>query len=362
MIVKKLALITAFAVCVVNPIPAQNMPRQGLVKPIWITALPNEPGRVYAMGVANFTPSEAQAIKQACQSARIEVLTRLRANVKGETNIQNRAAWSKDLGGTTSGSSSNRVSQDSQIKTQAAELPGLAVVETWSDQDARTAYALAYLDVSIAERELRTRFDATKKDLAMESGNATGPRERMRKLQRLKKGQVELTKLDDMAALLAAGGGDAALRADIRDQRLSVERQMDALRATLVFCLKGDRDFGVGADIVSLVRNAVLKEGLGWADSGGEFILSIRYMGSRSGWDISRKRWWDYQHTGPDFIAARGVIEITLSDTRGTSYESTTIEAKGVGVTEFTADRALIKEFKAKLETAIGQWLDSMVN
>lgn len=360
MIGKNLAFVLGFTVCAAGP--AQTLPRQGLVKPIWISVLPDRPGRVYAMGVANFTPSEAQALKQASQNARIEVLTRLRANVKGETNIQSRAAWSKDLGGSTSGSSSNRVSQDSQIKTQAAELPGLSVEETWSDPDARTAYALAYLDVTIAERELRMRFETTKKDLALETGTPSEPRERMRKLQRLKKGQVELVKLDDLSALLAAGGGDAALRTDIRNQRLAIERQMDALRAALVFCLKGDRDFGVGADIVSLVRNAVLKQGLGWAENGGEFILSIRYTGNRSAWDISKKRWWEYQQTGPDFIAARGVIEITLSDTRGTSYESTTIEAKGVGVTEFTADRALIKEFKTKLETAIGQWLDSMVN
>ena len=353
--------VMAIALIAAAPMQAQTAPRQGLIKPIWISALPERPGRVYAMGVAAFSPSEAQALRQASQNARIEVLTRLRANIKGETNVQARAAWSKELGGTASGSSSNRVAQDSQIRTQASELPGLAVEETWSDPDGRTAYALAYLDVAVAEQEIRTRFNATKKDLALEAGSPAESRERFRKLQRLKKGHDELTKLDDLAGLLAVGGGDANLRAEIRDQKLAVERQLDAIRASLIFCLKGDRDFGVGTDIVSMVRNAILKQGLGWGET-GEFTLSIRYSGNRSGWDIGRKRWWEYQHSGSDFISARGVIEVTLSDAKGTAYESTTIEAKGVGTTEFTADRALAKEFKAKLESAIEQWLNTLVN
>jgi len=213
----------------------------------------------------------------------------------------------------------------------------------------------------VAERELRARFEAARKDLALEAGNPVDPRERMRKLQRLKKAQDELVRLDDLSALLAAGGGDPSLRLDVRNQKLAIDRQMEALRAALVFCLKGDKDFGPGADILSLVRNAVLKQGLGWSETGGEFALSLRYSGNRAGLNIEKKQYWAHQQEA-DFIVARGVIEVTLTDAKGTQYESTTIEAKGVGVTDFQADRALIKEFKAKLETTIGQWLESMVN
>ncbi len=347
-------------VCITGSVAAQTLPRQGLIKPIWISVLPERPGRVYAMGLAAFTPSEAQALKQAQSNARVEVLTRLRANVKGETSIQSHASYTKTLGGTTTGESTKQISQDTQIHTEATELPGLAVEETWSDPDGRTAYALAYLDVPVADQELASRFDSVRKDLAQEATTPTDPRERLRKLQRLKKGQTELIKLDDMAGLLAAGGGDPALRSKVRDQKLAVERQMDTLRASLTLCISGDKELGVGADISTLVRNAVLKQGLGWAENGGEFTLRIRYTGNRQAWDITKKRWWEYQSTG-DFVVARGVIEITLTDRAGTQYESTTIEAKGVGTSEFTADRALIKEYKLRLEKAIGQWLNEMV-
>jgi len=349
------------AVLAATPGLAQDAPRQGLIKPIWISALPERPGRVYAMGLAAFAPSEAQALKQASQNARIEVLTRLRANIKGETNIKSQASFTKELGGASTGSSSQRVSQDSQIKTQATDLPGLAVEETWSDLDGRTAYALAYLDVNTAERELRARFDTARKDLALEAENPVDPRERLRKLQRVKKAQDELTKLDDLSALLAAGGGDPALRSEIRSQKLALDRQAEALRATLIFCLKDDKDAAVRSEYTSLVRNAVLKQGLGWAESTGEFYLSVRYSGDRSGWKLDKNQRWDYQQSA-DFIVARGVLEISLSDSRGTQYESTTLEAKGVGVSEYAADRALIKEFKAKLETTVRQWLESLAN
>ena len=360
MIEKRVLLAILLAAGSQIPGTAFEMPRQGLIKPIWVQVLPEREGRVYAMGLAAFAPSEAQALKQASQNARVEVLTRLRASVKGETTIQKNATISRQAGGPITGSSQQRIAQDTQVRTQAMDLPGLVVEETWADAENRTAYALAYLDIPVAERELRSRFEALKNDLAAETGAPSDPRERLRKLQRLKKGQIELAKLDDMAALLAAGGGDPRLRADIRAQKLAMDRQLDTLRASLTMGIKGDRDMGVGADIAALVRNAVLKQGLGWSDASPEFTLQIRYTGNRQGWDIRKKRWWEYQ-SSPDFVVARGVIDITLTDRAGTSYESTTIDAKGVGTSEFTADRALMREYKAKLEATVGTWLEELV-
>jgi len=324
------------------------------VKPPWISVLPDQKGRVYALGLAAFAPGEAQALPQAQANARTEVLTRLRASVQAETRVQSQAAFTQQTGGTPTGTSSRSVTQDTRILTQATELPGLVVEETWSDGDERTVYALAYLDVPLAERELRARFQAARRDLAQEAGNPADPRERLRKLQGMRRLQVELATLDDTAALVAAGGGDALLRAEIRDQRLAVDRRLDALRGTLTFCLKGDKG---SADIAALVRNAVLQQGLGWSEAEGEFALQLRYSGQRQ---KIPARWWDYQATG-DFIVARGAVEITLVDRLGTEYESTTLEAKGVSVTEFGADRALLKDYRTKLEAALGRWLENLV-
>ncbi len=343
--------------------------RQGLVKPMWITALPSQAGRVYAMGLAPVAPSEAQALTQASQSARGEVLSRLRASVKSETNVSTRATMTQQSGGKATGTSEQQVGQDTRIQASATELPGLVVEETWVDVKGATAYALAYLDVPVAERELRARFTAQKNDLFQESDTPTAPRERLRQLNRLRNAQMELAKLDDMAALLAAGGGDAQLRRDIRAGKLSVDRQMEQLRASLTLSMEG----GPGASqIAAILRNAALKTGLGWAERDGEFQLVLDYRsdaktarvdGSRQQWNGWWRGGWVSHSTSKDtgIIVARGALSITLRDRAGTEYESVEIEAKGLGVSDFQAESRLKQDFREKIEKTFSKWLDNLV-
>jgi hypothetical protein len=343
--------------------------RQGLVKPMWITALPEQAGRIYAMGIAPVAPSEAQAMTSAAQNARGEVLSRLRASVKAETNISTRATMSKELGGRTTATSEQQVGQTTRIQASATELPGLVVEETWVDVKGATAYALAYLDVPVAERELRARFTAQKNDLFQEGDTPTAPRERMRMLNRLKNAQVELAKLDDMAALIAAGGGDPGLRGQIRAGKLSVDRQMDQLRGSLTLSMEGASG---ATQIAGILRNAALKAGLGWVDRGGEFQLVLNYRSDAKTAKIdtthqSWNGWWGggwVSHTATHdtgIIVARGVLSVTLRDRAGTEYESVDIEAKGLGTSDFQAENKLKADFKEKIEKTFGQWLENLV-
>ena len=343
---------------------------QGLVRPLWVTNLPQEPGRVYAVGLAPTSAGQADALTQAGQNARAEVLTRLRANVRAETSVVSKATVTRQ-GGATTASSEQQVGQDTRIQAQATELPGLGVAETWLDAKGGTAYALAYLDVPLAERELRTRFTAQSNDLAQETGTPAAPRERMRLLGRLKQAQVEMAKLDDMAALVAAGGGDAQLRGRIRAARMAVDRRAEQLRGSLTLSLEGAKG---AANIAALLRNAALKAGLGWAESGGEFQLALEYRSDASTARIQTTQqqqqgngWWRggwVSHTSSKdtgIIVARGVLAITLKDRAGTQYESMDVEAKGLGLTDFQAEQKLKEDFRAKLEQAFAQWLENLV-
>lgn len=348
---------------------AQPAIRQGLVKPIWVSALPEQAGRVYAMGLAPVATGEAQAVTTASQNARAEVLSRLRASVKSETNVATRATTSRELGGRTTGSASQDVGQTTNIRTSATELPGLVVEETWVDVKGATAYALAYLDVPVAERELRARYESARQDLAREGDTPSEPRERMRMLNRLKTAQGELAKLDDMAGLLSAGGGDPALRRQVRDAKLGVDRQMDRLRGSLTLSLEGAQG---ATQIASILRNAALKAGLGWAERGGEFQLVMDYRSDARSAKIDVQQqhwngwWWGgwVSHTvtkDSGIIVARGVLTITLRDRAGTEYESVDIEAKGLGVTEFQAENKLKADFREKVEKTFGAWLENLV-
>ncbi|HLO68516.1 MAG TPA: hypothetical protein VK188_15945 [Holophaga sp.] len=343
--------------------------RQGSVKPIWISSLPSQAGRVYAVGLARLDDSEADAIRQAGQNARGEVLSRLRADVKSETNINARATSTRDSEGRSSGSSEQRVDQSTRIQASATELPGLSVEEVWVDGRGATAYALACLDVPVAEREIRTRFRAQKEDLFREDDTPAEPRERMRMLGRLRSAQAELVKLDDMAALVAAGGGDATLRRQVREGRLAVDRQMENLRASLTLSMEGARG---ATQIAAVVRNAALKAGLGWKEAGGEFqlVMDLRTDRKTAKVDKTESHWNGWWHGGwvahtvtrdTGIIVARGQLTLTLQDRAGTQYESVDIEAKGLGVTEFQAENDLKKDFKAKVEKTFSRWLEGLV-
>ena len=275
----------------------------------------------------------------------------------------------QQTGGKLTGSSEQQVGQNTNIQASATELPGLSVEETWVDVKGATAYALAYLDVPVAERELRARFTAQKNDLFQEGDTPGGPRDRLRQLNRLKAAQVELAKLDDMAALLAAGGGDPNLRGQVRAGRLSVERQMDQLRGSLTLSLEGGRG---ASQIAAILRNAALKTGLGWAETGGEFQLVLDYRSDArtAKVDSTRQQWngwwaggWVSHTTTRDtgIIVARGMLSITLRDRAGNQYESVDIEAKGLGVSDFQAENRLKDDFRAKIEKTFTAWLENLV-
>lgn len=336
------------------------------IRPIWVTQLPTQEGRVYAIGLASLQGNQAAALTQAQANARGEVLARLRAQVQSTTDVRATSEVHRSTGGPTTGTSSRTVTQATTVAAKALDLPGLVAEETWVDRAGATVYALAYLDVPVAERELRARYQTQREALeGGPRGDSGTARERLRRLQGLRGAQQELERLDDMAGLMAAGGGDAQLRAEVRRARLALDERLDRLRATLTFSLSGAREAGLGPDFADLVRNAVLKQGLGWADQGGEFVLSLRTHTSRATANAgnagaaSRNRFW-HAHPDDNLFVARGALEITLTDRAGTPYESTTLEAKGVGATEFQAERRLLENTRQQLGDLFGQWLQGL--
>ena len=337
--------------------------------PAWIETLPEQPGRIYALGLAPPREGFAEALTQASHQARGEVLARLRASVKADTTVSSRSTMTQATGSRATGLSEQQVDRRTRIQAEATELPGLVVAETWEDRKGGTVYALAYLDLPVAERELRTRFLAQKKDLFQEEGLPTAPRDRMRMLRRLRVAQVELAKLDDLSALVAAGGGDGKLRGQIREGRLAVDRDLEQLRSSLVFSLEGAKG---ASQLAGILRNAALEAGLGWAETGGDFrlVMDFHSKASEARLDVQTPRsngWWAggwVSHTtsrDTGIIVARGVLSLTLVDRAGTEYEAMDVDAKGLGVSEFQAEQKLKEDFRAKLEKTFAEWLENLV-
>jgi hypothetical protein len=339
-------------------VPALVAAPPAAVKPMWISVLPTQPGRVYGLGVAAIT-SDAVTLRQVSDNARADVIARCRANVKADTRVTTTFQESRSTGGGPAQASRTQNAEvGTEVQARASDLPGLVVEETFLDRPGGTGYALAYLDLAIAQQELQTRLDTLKADLAAPRADQ-GVRGKLVAAQALKKAHEQLLALDDMAGLLGGGGGDQGLRADVLQCRLDTERKMVAARSALTFGLVPASGIELDQDVKGVVRNAVLKEGMGWSDQGPLFAITLRVRSGRNGVTVGRRAWWDYQRSA-DFVVAQGSLSLTLVDSAGQEYESMNIVAKGVGVNEFQADSLLLADYKAKLGKAVAAWLNDL--
>ncbi len=331
------------------------------VAPAWIQVLPVLPGRVYGLGVAPLAGSEAAALREAADNGRADVIARLRASVKADTRITTTTVETRGTGAAPAGTRTQSAQVGTEVQARATDLPGLVVEETWLDRPGRTGYALAYLDLGIAQRELRIRLGTLRQELAAGPGPEPAPdragiRARLVRTQALKKAHAGLVQLDDLAGLLSGGGGDPELRGEVLKARLDTERQLLAARAALTFGLAPSPGLEVDPEVAAAVRTAVLQAGMGWAKADPMFAITLRVRTGRAGVALGRRTWWDYQRS-PDFIIAQGSLSLSLEDRDGEEYEAMTLNAKGVGVTEAQADALLLADCRAKLGKAVAGWL-----
>jgi len=330
-------------------------------KPAWIWTLPEVPGKVYGLGVATADNTRALALKQASDGAKADVVARLRANVKSDTKVSTDFRETRTVAGKSDVATATRSTtavSDVNIQAQAVDLPGLSIETTYLDTEGAspTIYALAVLDLGIAEQELRSGHNAVLGGLAADPGD--DGRAKLRRLQALKKGLVELGRLEPLAGLVRAGGGDPKIAEAIIHTRLLAEQELAALRPSLTFGLTPNAQVPVDAEVKAAVRTAILKEGLGWSDKAPVFAITMRARSGKNGVDLPNRQggWWDYNR-GADFVVAQGTLSLTLVDNTGQEYESTLIVAKGVGINEFQADTQLLQDYKHKLTKAVSAWM-----
>jgi hypothetical protein len=336
-------------------LPVLVAPAQAAVKPAWITVLPAQPGRVYGLGLAPLSGPDAQALRQASDNGRADVISRLRANVKADTRITTTYQESHTAGaGPATASRTQNAQVGTEIQAQATALPGLVVEETFLDRPGGTCYALAYLDLGIAQQELQARLDGVRADLAADRGEE-GIRAKLVAAQALKKAHGQLVELDDMAGLLSGGGSDPALRAEVLKAKADTERRMVAARSALTFGLAPTPGMEANEDVKDAVRTAVLKEGMGWSERNPMFAITLRGRAGGSG----KRAWWSYQQS-MGFTVAQGSLNLTLVDSAGQQYESMPVTVKGVGTSQDSADALALADLKAKLEKAVAAWLANL--
>jgi len=332
------------------------------VAPPWVRATPAMAGRVYAVGTATVAPSEAKAMEQAVQNARMEVIAALKVGVQGETNVSETLSEAQQSGSAATGSLQTFVRQSGTTTVNAVNLPGLVVEERFLDKKAGSAWALAYLDVAIAAKVLDDRISGLEADWknAKAAPVEPGLRPAITRLQQVKAFQARASELGSEAGLLVAAHVPPAFR--IRTQALGQDMGRE-IADSQKFLTMGARVQGgdLGADVLAMLRNSALKQGFLWTQNAPSIVLLIELRSARQGVNIYRKTWFDVDASSPDLVGTRAMFRISLADGGGEAQDSFDLDVKGVGTDAFSSEKALRKELQKVLPVRFEAFLRDLV-
>jgi hypothetical protein len=254
-------------------------------RPGWIEALPDVPGRLYALGTAELRGNEGEAIARASDRARLEVVTRLRATVKGRTSVTTRTSEVQQGGAKATGGGERQVRDEVSVGAAAEDLPGLVVERTHSDPSARTVYALAYLDLALARGGLAARMDQAR-SARLRVGDELSRKARWR----LRKLHEELNRIDESISLLAVTGTGLDLRPALQAERSALDKGLQRLEsqplppmdlAKTAMGLRANVDFPPG--IQAYLEAQIVECGLLYRNLNPDLVLNLTFSGGSRG-------------------------------------------------------------------------------
>ncbi|HLO68306.1 MAG TPA: hypothetical protein VK188_14875 [Holophaga sp.] len=248
-------------------------------RPAWVGALPEVPGRVYALGTAELGNPEGRAIARASDRARLEVVARLRATIQGRTRVATRTVEMKDGAGRGAGAGERITRDEVSVGARAEDLPGLTVEQTFTDAEARTVFALAYLDLRQAATSLASRLDRLRQDRLR-----VGPETSRRALWRLRKAASDLDRLEEILAFLPAAGPGRDLVSEAAAERRALEARLEALGraelppldlSRLTLALRANVDLPLGVD--AYLRSLASSHGLRCRELDPDLVLDLAF-------------------------------------------------------------------------------------
>ncbi len=254
-------------------------------RPGWVERLPEAPGRLYAMGTADLGAQEGQSITRASDRARLEVVARLRATVKGQTSISTRTTELQREGQKAVGAGERVVRDDVSVGARAEDLPGLVVEQTFTDPEARTVYALAYLDLTQAATTLGSRLDRIH-----QARTRLGKELSRKVLWKLRRITMDLDRLEESVALLSLTGAGQELRPALQAERTAVDQRMDQLNqadlppvdfSRTAMAVRSNVDLPLGVE--GYLKSQVTACGLLSREMDPELILDLTFAGGSKG-------------------------------------------------------------------------------
>ena len=319
------------------------MPQAPPAHPEWIDNLPDVQGRLYGLGMADLGTNQGQALARASISARLEVVTRIRTSVKRQTSTVTRTSELAQGDGGVAKYGDRHTRNATSVTAQAEDLPGLVVERTFVDAAGRTAYALAYLDLGLAQKSLAGSLARLQERRAR-----VGSERSLKARWALRKVKGDLGRLDETMGLLAPTGVGQDLAPKLQQELKVVDGHLAALEnanlppldfAKLAVAVRANVELpaGLGAYLKAQIEAC----GLVPRDLAPDLILDLKFKGGDNGPEFIYTNLDVYQGVSYQLDA-----EIKLLEQGGEALG----QPAPIQVIQHESPDGMVKEFRKQIE------------
>ena len=246
--------------------------KKGSTLPDWIKSPPRQPGVVYGVGSAKiYTNDTSNALQNAKERSRVELVKKLRVKVSGETT----ASFSRTIKDEKVSKLTRSVVNEARSSVEEVELSGIEFIRTEVVKSQDQVYVLSRLDTEKAAAKIKTRIQRL--DNRLKKFDSTRQKAGKNKLQRLQELLPVLTLLEKRAKLvekLNMLNIDSAEPAMLDWHRELQDRILNLLEdITIGLKPQGKRT----GDLNSVLMQSLLEKGVNVRNSAnGDLILQYR--------------------------------------------------------------------------------------
>lgn len=314
--------------------------KSGSDTPDWVTSSPSKAGYVYGVGSAQIHADPSTAINRAQDRARSELIKRLEVTISSQTTSR-RSQKVEDGESQVTRSFMDRV----ESRVPETELANIEIINTYADEGGATAYALARLNRSRAQKTLANKIEEIDGQVRKIAANGPGTGSRLQRLEALVPALPlleERSQIWGKLDLVAQGEPGHRLPSKFRDLKKRVAQILDSLVVGLQ--AKGQSN----PQMDSTLRKTLVDEGVQVRQGRGD-DLTLRYEAALR----------TVQRDGRNFVFADG--NITVVDRRGSVIDEFQHRVKAGSVDEGVArDRAITRLAKGLGDKLGKTLLDSL--
>ncbi len=245
--------------------------------PHWVNSPPaSANNHLYAVGMSPLTISIAQSISAATANAKTEIISQLRANISGKTDTNNTSIINKSQI-QENFSSRNFYNQSTVINTEAKNISGISIVETYVDRDNKSVFALADFDYIKAIADLKNRYSECDNEIKMIDSTLSS----FEKQKRLKMAYIKISELKENASLLSSLDGVQGIYKNIASLELYVTNLISIEKNKMSFSVGSQSDSVLDRNFRLSIQKAIINAGFKWDDAAPRYIVNISPVGKK---------------------------------------------------------------------------------